>query len=146
MPLNNPMSLSNSSNTAAWRRMELPSANMHATAAALATLYGKVACREFLSAQALQRCQQEESAGDDPVLHTRTRFGPGFMLNQIGNVEGEFGPGAQAFGHPGSGGSLAFADPGNELGFAYVMNQMGPYGLVDPRPQALVTAVYECLA
>ncbi len=144
--LTNPMSLSNSSNTAAWRRMELPSANMHATAAALAALYGKVACREFLSQQALQRCQQEESAGDDPVLHTRTRFGPGFMLNQIGNIEGEFGPGAQAFGHPGSGGSLAFADPGNELGFAYLMNQMGPYGLVDPRPQALVQAVYECLA
>lgn len=141
----NPLSLSNSANTEAWRRMELPSANVHATAAALASLYGKVACREWLSPRSLQRCRQEESVGEDPVLRTRTRFGPGFMLQQPGHVDAQMGPGRQVFGHPGSGGSLAFADPERELGFAWVMNQMGPYALVDPRPQALVAALYGCL-
>lgn len=144
--LTNPKTLMTSSNAEAWRRMELPSANLHATAAALASLYGKVACREgVVSAQALRRCQQEESVGDDPVLLTRTRFGPGFLLQQVGHPETGFGPGTQAFGHPGSGGSLAFADPEQELGFGFVMNQMGPYVMVDPRPRRLVDAVYQCL-
>lgn len=143
---NNPGSLMTSSNSPWWRAMELPSANVHATAAALATLYGKAVCREgFLSEAALQRCQQEESAGDDPVLHTRTRFGPGFMLQQPGSVEAAFGPGANAFGHPGSGGSLAFGDPDQALGFAFVMNQMGAYVLVDPRPRGLIDALYASL-
>ncbi|HVL00748.1 MAG TPA: serine hydrolase domain-containing protein, partial [Dongiaceae bacterium] len=145
--LTNPKTLMTSSNAEAWRRMELPSANLHSTAAALATLYGKVACREgLLSNRALAHCQQEESAGDDPVLMTRTRFGPGFLLQQVGHPEAGFGPGQQAFGHPGSGGSLAFADPEQELGFGFVMNQMGPYVLVDPRPRRLVDAVYQSLA
>jgi len=26
------------------------------------------------------------------------------------------------------------------------MNQMGPYVLIDPRPRALVDALYQCLA
>lgn len=143
----NPMALMTSSNALAWRTMELPSANLHATAAALAALYGKAVCREgLLSEAALLRCQREESAGDDPVLHTRTRFGPGFMLQQVGHIEAGFGPGEKAFGHPGSGGSLAFADPEQELGFAYVMNQMATYVLVDPRPRGLVEAVYRSLA
>ncbi len=142
----NPLSLMNSSNSLQWRAMELPSANLHATAAALAALYGKLVCREgVLSDTALKRCGLEESVGADPVLHTCTRFGPGFMLNQVGDREGGFGPGAQAFGHPGSGGSLAFGDPEQELGFAFVMNQMGPYVLVDPRARELVEAVYQSL-
>lgn len=144
--LSNPQSLMNSANTLPWRAMELPSANLHATAAALAALYGKVVCGEgLLSEAALKRCQQEESMGDDPVLHTRTRFGPGFMLQQQGDVEAGMGPGSRVFGHPGSGGSLALADPQQQLGFAFVMNQMGPYVLMDPRPRALLEAVYTCL-
>lgn len=143
----NPMSLMTSANKRPWRVMELPSANLHATAAALASLYGKAVCDEgLLSAQALQRCLQEESAGDDPVLQTRTRFGPGFMLQQQGDVEAGFGPAQTVFGHPGSGGSLALGDPQRQLGFAFVMNQMGPYVLVDPRPRALLEAVYASLS
>ena len=144
--LSNPMSVMTSSNRPQWRAMELASANLHATAASLASLYGKVVCREgLLSEAALLRCLQEESAGPDPVLHSRTRFGPGFMLQQARDVEGGFGPGEKAFGHPGSGGSLAFGDPEQALGFAYVMNQMGPYVLIDPRPRELVEAVYSSL-
>lgn len=142
----NPKSLMTSSNSPLWRGMELPSANIHATAAAIATLFGKAACREgLISDEALQRCQREESAGEDPVLRTHTRFGPGFMLQQAGSREAGFGPGLQSFGHAGSGGSFAFADPEQEMGFAFVMNQMGPYVLVDPRARRLIDAVYACL-
>lgn len=144
--LMNPMSIMTGANSEQWRKAELAAANLHSTAASLAILYGKVACDEgVISSDALQCCQQEQSKGDDAVLLTESRFGPGFMLQQPGSVEAEFGPGDSAFGHPGSGGSLAFADPEKELGFAYVMNQMGPYVLIDPRPRALLEAVYSCL-
>ncbi|MCG8311680.1 MAG: beta-lactamase family protein [Pseudomonadales bacterium] len=141
--LTNPATLMTSSNTSAWRRMELPSANAHCDAASLATLMGLcVAGDKVISEAAVQRLMTEESAGYDPVLTTPTRFGPGVMLQQLGDPEAGFGPMQSAFGHPGSGGSLAFADPDNQIGFAYVMNQMGPYLMVDPRPRALVDTFY----
>jgi CubicO group peptidase (beta-lactamase class C family) len=54
-----------------------------------------------------------------------------------------FGPAISAFGHPGAGGSLAFADPENTLGFAYVMNQMESGVLPKSRAVALVHALYD---
>lgn len=144
--LTNPLTIMNGANTDDWRKAEIPSANLHSTAAALATLFGKVAGKEgVLSDASIVNCHQEQSMGEDPVLLTTTRFGPGFMLQQPGNIEAEFGPGPNAFGHPGAGGALAFADPDRDLGFAYAMNQMGPYVLIDPRPRALVDALYRCL-
>jgi CubicO group peptidase (beta-lactamase class C family) len=51
-----------------------------------------------------------------------------------------------AFGHPGAGGSLGFADPASGLAFGYVMNQM-QLGLAgDPRSERLVSAAYASLA
>ena len=43
----------------------------------------------------------------------------------------EFGS-KSAFGTPGAGGSLGFADPEIGMGFAYVMNRMDFYLLDDP--------------
>jgi len=53
-----------------------------------------------------------------------------------------FGPSPRAFGHPGAGGSLAFADPDVGVGFAYVMNQMEAGVLPKRRALALVEAFY----
>ncbi len=53
-----------------------------------------------------------------------------------------FGPSRVAFGHPGAGGSHAFADPENGLSFAYVMNQMEPGVLPGPKALRLVEAMY----
>ena len=42
----------------------------------------------------------------------KTRFGLGFMLTQ---PMIPFGPNPRSFGHPGAGGSIAFADPDAKL-------------------------------
>lgn len=69
------------------------------------------------------------TGAEDLVLKKPTSFAAGFMLDPLDPVSGEklrrlFGPHVRAFGHPGAGGSLAFADPEAGLSFAYVMNQM----------------------
>jgi len=142
----NPPTILSSANWDEWRRLELPSASGHGNARALATLYGAaVNNTQFISEQALQRCTQEHSSGMDYVLEIPTRFGPGFMLQQLDDIETGFGTGQRAFGHPGSGGSLGFADPEKGLGFGYVMNQMGSYAMVDPRARSLVDALYRSI-
>jgi CubicO group peptidase (beta-lactamase class C family) len=47
-----------------------------------------------------------------------------------------------SFGHPGAGGSHAFADPENEIAFAYVMNQMEQSLLPNEKSLRLVDAIY----
>ena len=141
--LTNPPSLMTSSNSDEWKRMKLPSATGFGNARSLATLYGAAVAEDsFLSEEAVRRCYQVESKGMDKVLETPTRFGPGFLLQQLDDPETGFGSGLNAFGHPGSGGSLGFADPERGIGFGYVMNQMGPYLMVDPRARALANAMY----
>ncbi len=135
-------------NSRAWRGAEIPAANAHATARSLARLYGALAgggtCDgvRVVGAESIARASHEESQGLDEVLRASTRFSCGFMLSQ---PHAGFGPGPRAFGHPGAGGSLGFADPDAGIGFGYTTNRMGPYILVDPRPTALIDALYECL-
>jgi CubicO group peptidase (beta-lactamase class C family) len=142
----NPPSMVLGPNVPAWRSAEIPGANGHGTARALATLYGRAALGDgsVISRDAIERCRTEQSYGDDLVLGVPTRFGLGFMLRQESHAGGRC-LGAGAFGHPGAGGSLAFADPEQRLGFGYVMNRMGPRILLDDRAIALVEAVNGCL-
>ena len=78
----------------------------------------------------------------DRVLVFPTTFGMGFMTS------GPFTPmlGAGAFGHPGAGGSLAFAHPETGIGFGYVMNRMDSPLNGDVRALGLVEAVKAVLA
>jgi CubicO group peptidase (beta-lactamase class C family) len=146
----NPPSIATDVNTAAWRKAELPSGNGHGTARALAELYGVLASGgtrngvPVLSRAAVAACSEEYAYGPDAILQTTTRFGPGFMLSQD-RPGASFGPGRSSFGHPGAGGSIAFADPDAGIGFGYVMNRMGPHILLDPRAAALIDAVYRAL-
>jgi CubicO group peptidase (beta-lactamase class C family) len=142
----NPPSLVLGPNVPAWRSAEIPGANGHGTARALATLYGRAALGDgsVISRDAIERCRTEQSYGDDLVLGVPTRFGLGFMLRQESHAGGRC-LGTGAFGHPGAGGSLAFADPEQRLGFGYVMNRMGPRILLDDRAIALVEAMNGCL-
>jgi CubicO group peptidase (beta-lactamase class C family) len=132
-------------NARAWRGAEIPAANGHTTGRALARLYGAIARGgevdgiRILTPGAIERCHTEESHGRDEVLMVPTRFSTGFMLTQ---AHDPIGPNRNAFGHPGAGGSLGFADPEAKVGFGYTMNKMGPYILIDPRARALIDAVY----
>jgi CubicO group peptidase (beta-lactamase class C family) len=58
------------------------------------------------------------------------------------NDFGVYGPSPSAFGHPGAGGSIAFADPEHGLGFAFIPSAMHPGALPGPRTRKLVSALY----
>ena len=129
----------------AWRGAELPAVNGHTTARSLARLYGALACDgevdgvRVLSKESILRASTQHACGEDAVLGVSTRFGLGFMLSQ---PHAAFGPNEGAFGHPGAGGSIGFADPAARLGFGYVTNRLGNEILLDPRAEALIRAVY----
>jgi CubicO group peptidase (beta-lactamase class C family) len=50
-----------------------------------------------------------------------------------------------SFGHPGAGGSFAYADPEAAIGYAYVTNRMGTTLPFDPRDVALRNALSSCI-
>jgi CubicO group peptidase (beta-lactamase class C family) len=142
----NPPSIALGVNHAAWRSAEIPGANGHAGARDLARVYGTLARGgdRILDAAGIARCAEEQSHGADKVLPITTRFGLGFMLPQD-RPDARFGPSRRAFGHPGAGGSVGFADPESRVGFGYVMNRMGPHILLDPRAVTLIDATYAAL-
>ncbi len=122
------------------------------TAEALAKFYALLACdgvlegRTIFPSGALAQLQSAAVSGPDLVLLIETAFQSGFMLDPRfpgGPKKRQiFGPSPLAFGHPGAGGSVAFADPERGLGFAYVMNQMSPGVLPSARARCLVDALY----
>ncbi|PWU24858.1 MAG: EstA family serine hydrolase [Candidatus Rokuibacteriota bacterium] len=128
-------------NTRPWRAAEIPSANGHASARAVARIYGALLAGRLVSAQTLDEAITEASAGPDLVLGRPSRFGLGFQLTQ---AERPLGPNPRSFGHFGAGGSLGFADPDEGISFAYVLNRSGPRWQ-NPRNRALLDAVYASL-
>ena len=133
-------------NTRAWRAAEIPSANAHATARAVATIYGSLIgggpadAIRLLRPETVENATTEHSAGTDFVLGRPSRFGLGFQLTQ---PERPLGPNPRSFGHFGAGGSLGFADPDAGVAFAYAMNRSGPRWQ-NPRNRALIDALYAC--
>ncbi|WP_312597220.1 serine hydrolase domain-containing protein [Brevundimonas sp.] len=133
--------------SAEWRRMEIPSANLHGTALGLAKLMGVVANegrlegRSILSGQTLEQLTRERIHGQDKVLPYTISWAAGLMRNDGLNV---FGPNA-AWGHYGWGGSMAMADPSQRLSAAYVMTRQSPHLIGDPRPRRLLEALYGAL-
>ncbi|MDX6356702.1 MAG: hypothetical protein QOF98_3605 [Streptomyces sp.] len=133
-------------NAAGYRAGELPASNTVATARSLARFYaaliGEVdGGRRLFVPATLTAARTAESEGPDRVLVVNTRFGLGYMLH--GPASPLLGPGS--FGHPGRGGSLAFADPESGIGFGYVTNGLQKSVTADPRAQSLVRAVRDCL-
>lgn len=128
-----------------WRRAEIPSANGHATAPALARIMSVPACGGELDGASLllpttiEAAAQERINGEDLVLPNWMSWGAGFMRN-----EGRwmYGPGGRTFGHSGWGGSCAFADPERRIAGAYVMNRQSTALTGDERAQRLIRAVY----
>ncbi len=133
---------------AEWRRIEIPSANGHATAPALARLIGALANdgwldgETILSPALIAEASRERIHGQDLVLPFVMSWGAGFMRNSAVKV---WGPGEQTFGHSGWGGSCAFADPETGLAGAYVMNKQSTDLIGDARAKRLIEAAYAAL-
>lgn len=123
------------------RRACYPSFGGIATAKALAAYYAYL-----ITTPMLPWMTRRLVDGPDLVLGCDTAFSAGFMLDPLdpaGRKKRQvFGPRIDAFGHPGAGGSIAFADPENGIAFAYVMNQMGPGVLPNIRARSLIRALY----
>jgi len=86
--------------------------------------------------------ERRTTATEDRTLLAATAFSAGFMVESPDSIEPLFGPTEGSFGHPGAGGSHAFADPENRLAFAYAMNQMEVGALPNRRSLDLVDALY----
>jgi CubicO group peptidase (beta-lactamase class C family) len=131
-------------NHPATQEAEIPSSNgigtPHAIARHYAALIGEVDGARILAPRTLAVACQVESEGPDRVLGAPTRCGLGFALGPSLGVPA----GPRSFGHPGSGGSLGFADPAAGVAFGYAPNQMGGM-LGDIRTASLVEALYGCL-
>lgn len=132
---------------AEWRRIEIPSANGHGTARAVAQIYSVYANGGALNGQALigkdayRALTKVRVDNEDLVLPTRVQFAAGPMHNG----PRVYGPNPETLAHSGWGGSMGLGDPGHRLSAAYVMNRQDRYLQGDPRAQALVEALYECL-
>lgn len=84
-------------------------------------------------------------SGFDRVLQMETAFSAGVMMDPM-DADGRkgrclFGSSTRAFGHPGAGGSVAFADPESGIAFAYIMNQMEPGVLPNEKSLGLIEAL-----
>ncbi|MFD9538823.1 serine hydrolase domain-containing protein [Streptomyces sp. NPDC060022] len=148
----NPGTGTAAANTAEWRAAEIPAANGHGTARAVAALYGILAGRgsidgrRILSEKAAERVREGQGSCRDLVLGAGfahdTELGLGFWLS---GENASYGPNPRALGHDGAGGSCGLADPEAGIALGYVMNRMGANIADDPRKMALIDAVYASL-
>ena len=150
--LTNPVAGAAEANTPEWRAAEIPAANGHGTARAVAALYGVFAGRgtydghRVLSPEAAERVREGQGSCRDLVLGAGfahdTEVGLGLWLS---GPNGSYGRNPRAFGHDGFGGSFGLADPEAGVSMGYVMNRMGPHIADDPRKMTLIDAVHEAL-
>jgi len=118
------------------------------SASALAKFYsmlsngGNLDGQTFFSEETVAWMTTTLADGMDRVFQIPTAFSAGFMKDPRNATRRLFGTAPNAFGHPGAGGSHAFADPENRMSFAYVMNQMEQSLLPNQKSLRLVDAIY----
>jgi len=139
--------------TAGWQ-LGLPSMGGIGTAAALGKFYAVLAAggtwqgETYFAPEVIQWLRDPLTDGRDGTLLIDTAFSAGMMKDPVDPTDGGkkrsiFGPSTAAFGHPGAGGSHAFADPDNGYSFAYTANQMQLGVLPNEKSLGMVRALYE---
>jgi CubicO group peptidase (beta-lactamase class C family) len=113
------------------RKACVPSANGHFTARALAKMYGALANggaidgARLVSPERISLMSAIQVTSPDRVIMMPMRKSIGYFNGgKTMGVQGATGPRETAFGHPGAGGSIAFADPEVGLGIAVTINKM----------------------
>ena len=137
--------LGDGANDRRFRAAEVGGAGGVANARGISRMYNGLLHGLFTD-ETIARLSERQTFGPDQVLSLKEfpmeqQIGLGFMLS------GPFTPmgGAASFGHSGAGGSYGFADPENDIAFGYAMTRMEGDPGTDPRPNALVKAVYDSL-
>lgn len=139
-------------NTPEARTGSFPGFGGISTARSLAKFYAMLAAggvlggERFFAEATIAQMGTELTSGFDRVLQIETAFSAGFMKDPV-DAAGKkrrslFGPSRLAFGQPGAGGSVAFADPERGLAFAYVMNQMEAGVLPNEKSLRIIAALY----
>jgi len=131
------------------RNLEVPSGGGVGTARAIAHAYSVFATggrelglrRETLDLLAAPAIPPARGFYDECMKADGVQFSLGFMKP---SHIWPFGS-PSAFGAPGAGGSLGFADPDAGVGYAYVTSQMGTALTGDPRDTALRDALYAAI-
>jgi CubicO group peptidase (beta-lactamase class C family) len=134
-------------NSALWRSAEIPSANGHGNARAVAKLYGALVLEgqdgvHLMRRATLERMITEQHNLKERYLGRHYHQGSGVVLSSKPNAW--MGPNARAFGHQGAGGAIGFGDPDAKLGFSYAMNK--PHADVTvPTRARVIEALYAAL-
>jgi CubicO group peptidase (beta-lactamase class C family) len=131
------------------RVVEIPAANGTGTAESVARIYGDAAIGgsgigltpEVFAALTAPPVYPTKGLRDK-VLHVDTLFSLGFGRPIPKSVKYVIGSSDKAFGAPGAGGSVGFADPDTGIGFGYVMNKLGFHFISDPRALRLRQALF----
>jgi CubicO group peptidase (beta-lactamase class C family) len=130
-----------------WRRVEIPSANGHGAARAVARLFSAYALKgmigevQLISAATWEQLTRERVSGPDRILPGPITFAAGVMRNE----SLLYGPNPRTLWHSGWGGSGGFGDPDLGLSGGYVMNRQGSHLLEDARRSRIIDALYACL-
>jgi len=130
-----------------WRLAEIPAANGHGTALAVARLFeayatgGSINGSRLLSQQGFDAMTRRIWKGEDLVLP----FEVDWRIGVLGNSNRFYGPNPEALGHSGNGGSVGFGDPVAGVSAGYVMNKQSHHIMGDPRSLRLIGALYACL-
>lgn len=126
------------------RNLEVPAAGGVGTARAMARAYGVFAT----GGRELKLRGETLEALKAPAIPPTFGFYDEIMKGEVQFSLGYCKPGPSApfghptsFGHPGAGGSFAFADPETGTGYAYVTNRMGTALPFDPRDVVLRAAI-----
>lgn len=126
------------------RDLEIPSGGGVGTARAIATAYnafakagGPLDVRQETLSELRAPARPSDRGFHDEVVKGEAKFSLGFM-----KPSDDFSFGREdAFGAPGAGGSLGYADPGPGIAYAYVTNRIGLGVEPDPRDVALRRAL-----
>jgi CubicO group peptidase (beta-lactamase class C family) len=138
----------NAMNSVSVRAQPIVSFGGIGSASSLAKFYAMLANggawedRQFFSRETLRWMTTTLDDGIDRVFQIPTAFSAGFMKEAENASRKIFHGSRFSFGHPGAGGSHAFADPENRIAFAYVMNQMEQSLLPNEKSLRLVDAIY----
>jgi CubicO group peptidase (beta-lactamase class C family) len=139
--------------TRAFRAAELPFGNMLTDARSLARMYAATVSEvegvRLLAPATVERMTVVQT--DKTPMHG---LPPGLTIPADRSFYMSLGfwracppmpwVGSGSFGHPGSGGSVAFADPDARVGFGYVTN-LWSFRVGEPRATSLAAAVAACL-